>query len=103
MTQINPLAGVQIGAREIYDELRTACGKVDQLGSKADQVASAHDDMRSDLTDHEARLRVLERSRWLLPSLAALIAVGSLVLAVVTFMQGAGGRPGAVDSRPHPG
>jgi TolA-binding protein len=83
-----PLGPVTIGAREIYDELRSVSGKVDQLGSKVDQVASAHEDMRADLTDHEARIRVLERGRWPLPSLAALIALASLILTLASFTRG---------------
>lgn len=32
--------------------------------------------------DHEARLRSLEKARWPLPSLAVLIALGSLITAL---------------------
>lgn len=39
------------------------------------------------LDDHEKRLDAIERSRWPLPSIAALVAVGSLV---VTLWQAAG-------------
>jgi hypothetical protein len=65
-----------IGAREIYDAVIRVSGKVDGLVQQmADQHARA--------TDHETRLRALERARWPLPSLAVLIAVGSLIATVL--------------------
>lgn len=33
-------------------------------------------------SDHEARLRVLERSRWPLPAVGMLVSLGSLAVAV---------------------
>ncbi|GII63532.1 hypothetical protein Skr01_36170 [Sphaerisporangium krabiense] len=72
----------------MYNELRTVSGKVDQLGNKIDAVTIAHEDIRSDHLDHETRIRALERNRWPLPSLAALIALASLILAVITFARG---------------
>lgn len=81
MTQLDPLGPVQIGAREIYDELKT-------VGVKVDHVSSQLDGVVADVADHENRLRALERSRWPLPSLAALVAVASLILAVISFTRG---------------
>lgn len=81
VTQLDPLPGVQIGAREIYDELKT-------VGAKVDHVSSQLDGVVADVADHETRLRALERSRWPLPSLAALVALASLVLAILSFTQG---------------
>lgn len=40
--------------------------------------------------DHEARLRTLERARWPLPSLAVLVSLASLVLALIMFARGGG-------------
>lgn len=80
-TQFDPLAGVQIGAREIYDELKTVGVKVDHVSSQVDGVVA-------DVADHEGRLRSLERNRWPLPSLAAAVALASLVLTLITFVRG---------------
>ncbi|MFD1940585.1 hypothetical protein ACFSKW_54940 [Nonomuraea mangrovi] len=38
--------------------------------------------------DHETRLRALEKGRWPLPSLAALVALASLILAILSFTKG---------------
>lgn len=71
-----PLGPVVIGAREIYDAVIRVSSKVDGLVQQmADHSARA--------TDHETRLRSLERARWPLPSLAVLIAVGSLIATVL--------------------
>jgi hypothetical protein len=83
VSQLDPLAGVQIGAREIYDELKT-------VGVKVDHVSSQLDGVVADVADHENRLRSLERNRWPLPSLAAVVAVASLVLTLISFMRGGG-------------
>lgn len=78
---IDPLVGVQIGAREIYDELKT-------VGVKVDHVSSQLDGVVADVADHEARIRTLERGRWPLPSIAAVFGAASLVIALITLIQG---------------
>lgn len=81
MTHLDPLGPVTIGAREIYDELKTVGVKVDRVDSKVDGIVA-------EVADHETRIRALERGRWPLPSLAALVALASLILAVISFLQG---------------
>ncbi|MEU8270821.1 hypothetical protein AB0B89_27145 [Sphaerisporangium sp. NPDC049002] len=83
MTQLDQLGPVSIGAREIYDELKT-------VGVKVDHVSSQLDGVVADVADHETRLRAIERNRWPLPALAALVAVASLVLTLITFIKGGG-------------
>lgn len=85
---LDPLGPVQIGAREIYDQLLQTDRKVDAVRSEVAQVARAHGELVADLTDHEARIRTLERGRWPLPSVAALIALASLIVAIWSFIQG---------------
>lgn len=69
---------VEIGLKEIYDLLvatnthvQVLLGEVKDLNSKAD--------------DHEVRIRTLERGRWPLPSLAALVSVAALILAILQY------------------
>lgn len=80
MTQLDPLGPVTIGAREIYDELKTVGVKVDHVGAMVDGVVV-------DVADHETRLRAIERNRWPLSALVALVAVASLILAILSFMK----------------
>ncbi|MEV4457002.1 hypothetical protein [Microbispora sp. NPDC049633] len=85
---LDPLGPVTIGAREIYDLLLRTDRKVDQIDSKVEQVATAHAATVTDLADHESRIRALERGRWPLPSVAALVSLASLILAIVAFTRG---------------
>lgn len=70
------LGPVVITAQQIYEELVRLTAQVQRL---ADRDAASGE--RAD--DHEERIRTLERARWPLPSLAALLSVGALVLAGV--------------------
>ena len=65
-----------ITAREIYDAVIRVSAKIDTISL---QVAT----MEADKADHERRLRSLERSRWPLPSVAALVAIAAVVIAFV--------------------
>jgi len=73
-----PLGPVVIGAREIYDA-------VTRLAAKVDRLVDQHDATRMEVSDHESRLRILERSRWPLPAVTALVSVASLVIAAVAL------------------
>lgn len=75
---LDSLGPVTIGAREIYDELKTVGVKVDKVDTKVDGVLAVQG-------DHENRIRTLERTRWPLPSLAALFGLASLILAIISF------------------
>jgi hypothetical protein len=67
---------VFVGLKEIYE-------KVVQLGVKVDVLLAQHSDSINDIKDHESRLRSLERARWPLPALAALVSVAALILSFV--------------------
>ncbi|MGX4737101.1 hypothetical protein [Kitasatospora griseola] len=66
---------VSIGAREIYDEVIGLRAEVRSIGQQAESV-------RTELDDHEARLRALEAWRYALP-VAALSGIGGALVAVV--------------------
>jgi hypothetical protein len=70
-----PLGGITITAREIYDAVVRLTGRVDVL---IEQQSTT----RAEVSDHEGRLRALERARWPLPSLAALLGLASLGVAI---------------------
>ena len=75
-----PLGPVIIGAREIYDALV-------RLTATVDRLVDQHDGTRVEVADHEARLRTLERSRWPLPSLAALVSIAALIVAAAALVE----------------
>lgn len=83
---MDPLPGVVITAREIYDSVVRLTGRLDVL---IEQHAAMAQDLRdqevradSRHNDHEARLRSLEKARWPLPSLAAVVSIAALVVAI---------------------
>lgn len=85
--------GVIITLADIYAQLVGLRERVDAALAKQDrveQILSEHDaELRplagaaERLTDHEARLRTLERGRWPMASLTVLVALGSLIVAIV--------------------
>ncbi|GGN40572.1 hypothetical protein FHR83_007006 [Actinoplanes campanulatus] len=79
MTAPGDHGGVVITLRDIYQQLVGLATRVDTALSRGDH----HEEM---LTDHESRLRSLERGRWPLASATALIALGSLAVAILVAL-----------------
>lgn len=69
----DPMGSISITAREVYDAVVRLTGRVDVL---IEQVTKT----RTEVQDHENRLRSLERARWPLPSAAILLSVAALVI-----------------------
>lgn len=78
--QPEPLVGVTITAREIYDAVVRLSGGVEVIVAQQAQT-------KSEVEDHETRIRALERARWPLPSIAVLLSVGATVLALLQFLK----------------
>lgn len=70
---------VEIGLKEIYDLLVA-------LNTNVQIIAGDIKDLSAKADDHESRLRALERNRWPLPSLAALVSIAALVLALLGYL-----------------
>lgn len=79
----DPLGPIVITAREIYDQLVRVADALSGLSTRIDRLADGHDEVKRDVADHEARLRSLERSRWPLPSLAAVISLVALAVTII--------------------
>jgi hypothetical protein len=62
---------VEITPKEIYDAVVELTGRVNVLIEQGRET-------RTDVADHEERLRSLERARWPLPALSVLIALAAL-------------------------
>lgn len=83
---MSDLGPVIITSREIYDQLVRLTTAVEGLVRDHGQVKQDLSEVRHDLGDHEARLRSLEHSRWPLPSIAALVSIAALAVAVVPLV-----------------
>lgn len=71
---------VVIGLREVYDQ-------VVSLRVAVDRMAVATEETTRSRTDHETRIRVLERARWPLPAIAVLIALAALIVPIVEAVK----------------
>ena len=70
---------VTITAREIYDAVVRLTGRVDVL---IEQQA----DIKHDIGDHESRIRNLERTKWPLPAVSVLIALGAVSISLLKYL-----------------
>lgn len=96
--------GVYISSRQMYQELRSLSDGLNRVETKLDAIHGETSATKDDVADHESRIRALEampkgsdleprvatleRSRWPLPSIAALTAVGALVVALYQALGG---------------
>ncbi|WP_171113035.1 MULTISPECIES: hypothetical protein [unclassified Streptomyces] len=99
-----PDPGVYISPAQTYQEVRDLAKAVGRIEAKLDSILNETNDIRTDLADHESRLRALEampkttdieprvstleKGRWPLPSLAAVTAVGALAVALYQALGG---------------
>jgi hypothetical protein len=58
-----------------------------KLGEMGTELAVIGERLK-DIPDHEARLRVLERARWPLPTVAVVVSLGAGVAAWVAVLHG---------------
>jgi hypothetical protein len=70
-----PLGGITITSREVYDAVVRLTGRVDVLISQQSST-------QTEVADHETRLRSLEKARWPLPSAAVVLSMIGLIVAV---------------------
>lgn len=80
MTQAQPPLGHVVSLADIYTQLVV-------LTAKVDGVLASHATIEHTISDHESRIRGLERSRWPLPSVAILASVGAAITAVVALLS----------------
>lgn len=77
-----PDPGVYISPAQMYQEVRGLSATVGRIEHKIDGILDDTKDIRGDVLDHETRLRALERARWPLPSLAALVSLAALAMTL---------------------
>ncbi|MFC8199954.1 hypothetical protein ACFUTV_31860 [Streptomyces sp. NPDC057298] len=82
MTQSPPTESVAVELEKLRGTMETGFARVD--GALA-LLVQRGDQTDRQLADHDQRLDNLERSRWPLPSIAALVAVLGLTLSVWQF------------------
>lgn len=78
--QSDPGPVVIIGLREIYEAVISLKAEVASL------VNNQNGNMR-EIADHESRIRSLEKGRWPLPSLAAILSVAALLITILQLVN----------------
>lgn len=80
--------GVYISTAQMYQEVRDLTQTVGRIESKMDGFIDEAKDIRSDVQDHELRIRTLERARWPLPTIGVLAGVaGAATGALALFAR----------------
>ncbi|MBU8549803.1 hypothetical protein ACFW23_04785 [Streptomyces rochei] len=83
-----PDTGVYISTAQMYQEVRDLAQTVGRIESKVDSFLDEAKDIRSDVQDHEIRIRTLERARWPLPTIGVLAGVaGAATGALALFVR----------------
>jgi hypothetical protein len=70
-----PDPGAFISNAQMYQEVRDLAQTVGRIESKVDNLLDAAKDLRSNVQDHELRIRTLERARWPMPTIGVLAGV----------------------------
>ena len=76
-----------ISPAQMYQEVRALAQAVGRIESKIDGILDETKDIRSDLGDHEQRIRTLERARWPLPTIGVLAGVGGAATGLLALLR----------------
>ncbi|MEV7222671.1 hypothetical protein AB0N98_22670 [Streptomyces sp. NPDC093681] len=80
-----PDPGVYISTAQMYQEVRDLAQTVSRIESKVDSFLDEAKDIRSDVQDHELRIRTLERARWPMPTIGVLVGVAGAVTGALAL------------------
>lgn len=83
----DPLGPVVITSREIYDQLVRVGTALTDLASQIGRLNDSHDETRRDVSDHEMRIRSLERRQLPLPTVALLLSLAGVALSVFVLLR----------------
>lgn len=82
-----PDPGVYISPAQMYQEMRSLHDAVSRVETKLDGLRDDTKDIRTDIADHENRLRILERARWPLPTLGVLAGIGGAITGLIAIYR----------------
>ncbi|MGW1623027.1 hypothetical protein [Streptomyces sp. NPDC002172] len=84
MTMPDP--GVFISNAQMFQEVRDLSQTVSRIEAKVDNFLDEAKDIRSDVQDHELRIRTLERARWPLPTIGVLAGLAGAATGVIALL-----------------
>lgn len=75
---------VRITIKQVWETQQVQGKALTDISGKLDRLLDSHDRVDEKVKDHEIRMRILEQKVWALPSVATVIALGSLVWQIVS-------------------
>ena len=75
---------VRITIKQVWETQLDQGKALNDISGKLDRLLDSHARVDERVSDHEIRLRMLEQKVWALPSIATIIALGSLIWQVVS-------------------
>ena len=79
--------GVYISPAQMYQEMRSLHDAVSRVETKLDGLRDDYKDVTDDLSDHETRIRALERGRWPLPTIGVLAGLAGAATGIVALLR----------------
>jgi hypothetical protein len=75
---------VRITIKQVWETQLDQGKALNDISGKLDRLLDSHERVDERVSDHEIRLRMLEQKVWALPSVATVIALGSLIWQIVS-------------------
>lgn len=75
---------VRITIKQVWETQQHQGQALNDISSKLDRLLDSHERVDERVGDHEIRLRILEQKVWALPSVATVIALGSLIWNIIS-------------------
>lgn len=75
---------VRITIKQVWETQQVQGQALTDISGKLDRLLDSHDRVDEKVRDHEIRMRILEQKVWALPSVATVIALGSLIWQMVS-------------------
>lgn len=75
---------VRITIKQVWETQQVQGKALTDISGKLDRLLDSHDRVDEKVRDHEIRMRILEQKVWALPSVATVIALGSLVWNIIS-------------------
>lgn len=74
---------VRITIKQVWETQQNQGQALNEISGKLDRLLDSHERVDERVSDHEVRLRILEQKVWALPSVATVIALGSLIWNII--------------------
>ena len=78
----------EIGPHQIYEEVRASRNDIHGVRTDVAVLTGSVHQIGNRMTDHETRIRALERRMWAIPTATTVIAAVALIVTVIDKLGG---------------